>query len=79
MPFRLIEEIAYTTGTHTHEHLYKLGTGNREERYTRFTRNSFRQKGFTRTGGAHQQHTLRYACAKLNELLRFLQELDHFG
>src|SRR5215208_1760527 len=79
MPFGLIEQIAYATGTYTYEHLYKLRTGNGKERYARFTGNCFCQQGFPRTGGADEQYTFRYTCPKLNELLRLFQELDYFG
>ena len=59
MTFRLIEQVAYTAGTDTHEHLHKFRTGNGEEWYARFARDCFRKQGLAGSGRAvHQGQAL---------------------
>ena len=56
--FCFLEQIAHAGCAHTHEHLNKVGTGNRVERRASLARNSFREQGLTGTGRAIQQHAL---------------------
>ena len=53
-----LEQITHAGCAHTHEHLNKVGTGNRVERRASLARNSFREQGLTGTGRAIQQHAL---------------------
>ena len=61
--FCFLEQIAHAGCAHTHEHLNKVGTGDRVERRASLARNSFREQGLTGTGRAVQQHTLRNLSA----------------
>ena len=73
----LAEEIAYARRAHAHKHLYKVGTGQREERHIGFARNGFGQQGLTRSGRAYQQGTLGDFTAQLGELLRLAEKLHN--
>ncbi len=77
MTLGLVEQIAHTAGAYAHKHLDKLRARDGEERHASFTRNSFGQQCFTRSGRAYQQHTLGDARTQRNELLRLTQKLNH--
>src|SRR5215212_4490792 len=78
MALGLVEQVTHAAGTDTHKHFYKFRTRNGEKRNTSFTRNCFCQKRFACTWRAHQKDALRNASAKLDKLLRLLQEFDNF-
>ena len=54
----LLEEVADTTGTHTHEHLHEVGTRHREERDTGLTGHSLGEQGLTGSRRSHEQGAL---------------------
>src|SRR6476619_5788022 len=72
----LFKQVANTAGAHTHEHLDEIRTGDREERYTRFTGDCARQQRLAGTGRADQQDALGNPSAELLELLRLPQKFD---
>ena len=55
---RLVKEVADTRRTYADEHLYKIRTRNREERYACLARDCAREKGFTCSGRAYEQYAL---------------------
>ena len=71
----LTEEVAYTTGTNAHKHLYKVATRHREERYVGFASHSLCQKGLTRSRRTNQQSPLGYLTTQVCIFIRILQEL----
>mmetsp|Transcript_11924 Transcript_11924/g.32586 ORF Transcript_11924/g.32586 Transcript_11924/m.32586 type:complete len:286 (+) Transcript_11924:1214-2071(+) len=75
----LLEKVTHTAGTHTHEHLHELGTGDGEERHTSLTSNCLGQQGLSGTGGAYQQASLGNAGTHSSEALRSLQELHNLS
>jgi len=76
--FGLVEQVTHAAGAYADEHLHELGAGNAEEGDARFPGDGLGQEGLAGAGAAYQQHALGDARAKLDELLRLLQELDDF-
>ena len=74
--FGLFKHIAHAACAHTHEHFHKVRARDGEERHTRFTRNSTRQQGFTRTRRANKQRPFRNFATKAREFLRVSQEFN---
>ncbi len=54
----LLEQVTYTTGSHSHEHLHEVGTTHREERNTSLTGNSFGKQCLTCSRRTYQQCSL---------------------
>jgi hypothetical protein len=75
----LVEHITYARGADTDEHFDEVGAGNCEKRHLGFTRDGFRQQGFTGTGRTDHQHAARNLAAEFLELGRVAQEFDQFG
>ena len=73
----LVEQITYTRSADTDKHLYKVRTGNAEERNSRFTGNCLRQQGFACTRRAIEQNTFRNLSSQVIILLRMLQEFNN--
>ncbi len=72
--FGLSEEVTHTRSSHTNEHFHEVGAGDRIEGHVRLTGHSTREKGFSCSRRAIEQHTLRDSGAHLLELLGVLQE-----
>ena len=77
MKFRLGKHITHTGCTDTDKHFHEIGTGNAEERNTRFSCHGFRQQGLTGSRRADKQHTFRDTCSDLEIFFRFFQEIDN--
>ena len=75
----LFEHVTHTRCTDTHEHFHEIRTGNGEERNLRFTCDSFRQQGFTRTRRTDHQDAFRDFTAQLLETARFAQILNQLS
>ena len=75
----LHEQVAHTGGTHAHEHLHEVRTGDGEEGHAGLTGHGAGQQGLTGTWRAHQQHALGDAAAQTGELFGVGQEFHHFG
>ncbi|MNM25767.1 hypothetical protein D3C81_362210 [compost metagenome] len=76
---RLLEHIAHTGSTHTDKHFHEVGAGNGEERHFCFTRDGFRQQGFTGPRRANHQHAFRDLAAQLLEAARLAQVFHQFA
>ena len=63
--FGLLEEVAHAAGSHTHEHLDKVGTRNREEGHAGLARNGLGKKRLACSRRANQKHAARDLCAHL--------------
>ena len=79
--FRLgaLEQVTHAAGADADEHLDELRAGDAEERHTGL---ACHRAGHERLAGpwrAHHQHALRDARTESDELVRLLEELDHFG
>ena len=74
----LLEQVADTGCTYTHEHFHEVRTRQREERHIRFTGNSLGKQRLTGSRRAYQQCTLRYFTTQVCIFLRFFQELHNF-
>ena len=74
----LFKQIADTGGTHADEHLNKLRTRQREERYVRLSRHRLRKQCFTGTRRADQQRSFRQLGSDLCIFSRIMQEIYHF-
>ena len=74
----LLEEVADAGRADADEHLDEVRAADREEGNVGFARDGAGQQRLAGSRGAHQQHALGDAAAKLLELLGFLQELDDF-
>ena len=72
----LFEQVTDTGGTHAHEHLHEIRTGDGEERTACLAGNGSRQQGLTGSGRAHEQNAFRDACADLAVLPRIFQEVN---
>src|SRR5258707_3210122 len=72
----LLKQVADAACAHADEHLYKVRTGNREERNVGFAGNCPGQQGFACSRMSYQQYALGNASAQLLEFLRFAQELN---
>ena len=75
---RLLEEVAYTRGADTNEHLDKVGAADREELDPCLAGNRLGKQRFARARGTKEQDALRNACAEFVEFIRHLEELDDF-
>ena len=78
IPLCHIKKVAHTRGTDTDIHLHEVGTADREERNTRFSRNGLCKQRFTCSGRTYEQDALRNFCAKIGELFGALEEFDDF-
>ena len=77
--FGLLKQVAHPTGAHTHKHLDKLRTGDREEGNASFPGHGLGEQGFTRTRRAHQQHALGDFGADGGETIGVFEEVDNLG
>ncbi|MNC32076.1 hypothetical protein D3C75_804180 [compost metagenome] len=75
----LFEHVTHTRCTDTHEHFHEVRTRNRKERYLRFTRDGFRQQGFTGTRRPHHQNAFRDLTAQFLETARLTQVFHQFS
>jgi len=75
----LIKQVTHTAGTDTHKHLNKFGTRNAEKWNTGFTTDSFREKRFTCSRMAYEQHAFRNTRTKLDKLFRVFQKFNDFA
>ncbi len=73
-----IEQVTHTRGTNTDIHFHEVRTADREERNPCFPCNGFCKQGFTCSGRAYKQNTLRNLCSEIRELFRALQEFNDF-
>ena len=73
----LLEEVTNTGSTHTDEHLHEIRTGNRKERYARFTCSGLGNVGFTGTRITHHQHTFRDPRSQLGIFSRIPKEVHN--
>ena len=74
---RLFEQISDTGSTHTDIHLYKTGTGHREEWYICFTCHSFCKQGLTGSRRTDKQCPLRQLRTDIQIFLWIVQEINH--
>ncbi len=74
----LLEEVADARGADADEHLDEVRAADREEGDVGFAGDGAGEERLAGARGAHEEHALRDAAAKLLELLRFLEELDDF-
>src|SRR5689334_19808687 len=74
----LLEQIAHARRADADEHLDKVRTGNRKERYIRLAGNRTREQSLTRSRWAHHQNAFGNAAAELLKLLRLFQEFNNF-
>ena len=74
----LIEQIPYTRGANTYKHLHEFGAADREERHARLAGDRLGEKCLACPWRPDEEYTLRNPGAERRELLRVLQELDHF-
>src|SRR5947209_1259191 len=72
----LLEQVAHSGGADANEHLDEIGSGDREERNVRLSRDRLRQQRLPGAGRTNEQHALRDLAAELLELLRILEEVD---
>src|ERR1700761_5589894 len=75
----LLKEIAHAARANADEHLYEVGTRDREERNICLARNRAGQQSLTRSRRPNQQNPFRNSAAKFLELLRLAQEFDNFS
>ena len=75
---RLIKQVADTARADADEHLYKVGTGDGEERHACLAGYRTGQQRLAGAGRANQQNALGNARAHVQETLGILQELDDF-
>src|SRR5205823_4313478 len=73
----LLKQVTNAAGAHAHKHLYKVRSGDAEERHIGFTGHGPRQQGLTSPRMSYQQDAFGDASAKLLEFLRFTQELNN--
>ena len=78
MFLRILKQITHTRSSHTDKHLYKIRTGNREERNTRFSCHGFCKQCLSCSRRSHQKNTLRDSGSHLNVFLRTFQEIYDF-
>ena len=71
----LIEQVAHTGGTETHEHFDEVGAGHRVERHAGLACDGSGQQRLTGAGRAVQQHTARDARTQRLVLGRILEEV----
>jgi len=76
--FSLYKKISDPAGSHSNEHLYKIGTAHRIEWNFCFSSNSFCQQSFPGTGPSNQYNTLGHFSTKTTEFFRFFKKLYHF-
>src|SRR5690606_7800210 len=76
--FRVFKQVADTGCPDPNEHFNEIRTGNREERYAGFTRNSTRQKRLTCTRRPDQKDSFWNTCSKFSKLTRVFQEIHNF-
>ena len=69
------EQVADPAGSHAHEHLHEVGTGDREERHARLAGHRPGNERLAGSRRSDQQHALGDAGADLGELLGVLQEV----
>ncbi len=75
---RILKKITDTGGADTDEHLDEIRAGNREERHTCLSRNSFCDQGLARSGRSYKQDTFRDACSESSVFCRVSEEIDNF-
>ena len=71
----LLEEVAHTGGTHTHEHLHEVRAGDGVERHPGLAGDGLGEQGLTGTGRAVEQYALGDLGAHRGEPVVFDQEL----
>ena len=74
----LAEEIAYAAGSHAHEHLDKIRSGQREEGHVGFAGHSLGQQRLTRSRRSYEKCALGDFTAQFGVLCRVLQEVHDF-
>src|SRR5947209_5585827 len=75
---RLIEKIANSRCSNSDEHLDKICSRDRKERYACFTSNCASQKRLSCSGRAEQQYSSGDFPAKPLEFRRLFQKFDNF-
>merc|ERR1719324_1048183 len=75
VPLGLLEKVPHTGGSHSDEHLDKLGSRDGEERHAGLTRDGLGQQSLSGSGRADEEDTLGDPGAHGGELLGPLQEL----
>ena len=73
----LLEEVAHTAGTHTHEHFHKLRTRQGEERHTSLACYSFGKQRLTCSRRTYKKSSLRDLTTQIGVFLRCFQEIDN--
>ena len=76
---RLFEHVPDPGGAHTHEHLYKIRSRDREKRHLGFPGNCPGQQGLAGAWAACHQHTAWDSASELLETGRILKEFDQFA
>jgi len=71
-----LEQVAHPR--HPHEHLHELGAGDAEEGHPRLAGHRLGHERLAGARRADHEHALGDASAQLDELVGFLEELDHF-
>ena len=74
----LTEQITHLGSTHTDEHLYKLGTGNREEWHVSLTGHSTRDQRLACSRRANEQCTFGQTGTQSRVFPRIVEEVDEF-
>jgi len=65
-------------GAHPDEHLHELGAGDAEEGHSRLAGHRLGHERLAGARRADHEHPLGDASAQLDELVGFLEKLDHF-
>jgi hypothetical protein len=74
----LAEQVAHTTGTHAHEHLYEVTARHGEEGHAGLAGNGLGQQRLTSSRRSHEQGSLGNLTAQVGVFLRILQEFNDF-
>ena len=75
---RLPEQISYTTGSHTHEHLHKIRTGKRIEGHIGLSCHSLGKQSFTGSRRSYQKGSLRKLRTDRSVFCGIMQEVNDF-
>ena len=73
----LLEQVAYTAGTHTDEHLNEVGTAHGEEGHTCLAGYCLGQQGLTCSRRTYQQGSLGNLTSQIGVFLGILQEVHY--